>query len=153
MTRNTEPAGAWIVVGVDGTAASLTAVRFAAQEALLHEASVHLVLVHKESIRAAYSGPSKVPYLDEDDPDERVVLAAAEQEAARTLPPARLSSERAAGSPAKVLIARSADAEMLVLAAADPAGQSGTGVPSSMGPVARACLRSAACPVVVASSI
>jgi nucleotide-binding universal stress UspA family protein len=47
MTGNTERAAGRIVVGVDGTAASLTAVRWAAQEALLRQASVHLVFVSR----------------------------------------------------------------------------------------------------------
>jgi nucleotide-binding universal stress UspA family protein len=44
------------VVGLDGTAASLTAVRWAAQEALLRQASVHLVFVSRHDERASYSG-------------------------------------------------------------------------------------------------
>ena len=44
------------MVGLDGTAASLTAVRWAAQEALLRQASVHLVFVSRHDERASYSG-------------------------------------------------------------------------------------------------
>jgi nucleotide-binding universal stress UspA family protein len=145
MTGVTEHAGARIVVGVDGTAASLTAVRWAVQEALLHQASVHLVFVHEGYTRAAYSGS----HLDGDDANRWALVAAAELEAGRALPPGRLSSERATGSPAAVLIDRSADAELLVLATAYQAGQSANDVLTPMGPVARACLHSAACPVAV----
>jgi nucleotide-binding universal stress UspA family protein len=149
MTGNTERAGAWIVVGVDGTAASLTAVRWAVQEALLRQASVHLVFVHEGYTRAAYSGSPDASHPDGDDADRWALLAAAELEAGRALPPGRLSSERATGSPATVLIDRSADADLLVLASAYQAGQTANDVPTPMGSVARACLHSAACPVVV----
>jgi len=80
------------------------------------------------------------------------MLAAAQLEAARALTPDRVSSEVAAGSPARVLIDWSATAELLVLGAAYPAGSSGNQVPPPMGSVARACLHSAACPVVVVTS-
>ena len=148
MTGNTERAGARIVVGVDGTAASLPAVRWAVQEALLRQASVHLVFIH-EGYTRAYSGSPEVPHPNGDDADRRALQAAAELEAGRALPPGRLSSERATGSPATVLIDRSADADLLVLATAYQAGQSANDVPTPMGSVARACLHSAACPVVV----
>ena len=80
------------------------------------------------------------------------MLAAAQLEAARALSPGCVSSELAGGSPAKVLIGLSASAELLVLGAAYPPGGSASQVSPAMGSVARACLRSAACPVVVVTS-
>ena len=151
MTGISECAGGRIVVGVDGVA-SLTAVRWAAQEALLRKASVHLVLASGGYKRASYSGSPEVPPPGEDGADRRALLAAAELEAGRTLPPARLSSELTDGSPAKVLIDRSAGAGLLVLGAAYPARQSANEMWAPMGAVTRACLRSAACPVVVVAS-
>jgi nucleotide-binding universal stress UspA family protein len=136
-------------VGVDGTAASLTAVRWAAQEATLRQASVQLVFADDGYAHAAYSGSPEASHADGDDADGRAVLAAAELEAGRTVPPGRVSCERAAGSPAKVLIDRSADAELLVLGSAYQAARSAIDTCSPMGPVARACLHGAACPVVV----
>ena len=111
------------MVGVDGTAASPIAVRWAVQEALLRQASVHLVFVARQYPRASYSGSPVVSPPGEDHADGRALLAAAELEAARALRPGRLSAELADGSPAKVLIDRSADAELLVLGTAYPAGQ------------------------------
>jgi nucleotide-binding universal stress UspA family protein len=105
MTGNAERAGGRIVVGVDGTAASLPAVRWAAQEALLRQASVHLVFVSRQYRRASYSGSPAVAPSGGNDAD-RAPLAAAELEAGQALPPSRLSSELAGGSPAKVLIDR-----------------------------------------------
>jgi len=148
MRGDTDRAAGRIVVGVDGTAASLTAVRWAVSEALLRQASVHLVLVADGHTRASYSGLPAVSPPGEDD-DGAAMLAAAELEAGRTLPPGRLSSERSAGSPAKVLVDRSADADLLVLGTAYPVDQPTSEVPPPVGPVARGCLHGAACPVVV----
>ena len=76
-------------------------------------------------------------------------LVAAEQLASQALPPGQLSSERADGSAAEVLIDRSAGAELLVLGRAYQASQYASDAWPPMGPVARACLHSAECPVVV----
>jgi hypothetical protein len=65
------------------------------------------------------------------------------------LPPGYLSSELAEGSPAQVLIDQSAGAELLVLGTAERASQSAGEGPPDVGPVARACLHAAACPVVI----
>ncbi len=152
MTGKAERAGDRIVVGVDGTAASLAAVRWAAQEALLRQASVHLVFVSRQYPRAPYSGLPEVPPSAEDYAGGSAPLAAAELEAGRTLPPDRLSSELVGGSPGKILIDRSADAELLVLGAAYPAAQLPDEVPAVVGSTVRACLHGAACPVVVVST-
>ena len=106
MTGNAQRGGGRIVVGVDGTAASPIAVRWAVQEALLRQASVHLVFVARQYPRASYSGSPDVSPSVEDDAERPAPLAAAELEAGRTLPPDRLSSELVAGSPDKVLIDR-----------------------------------------------
>src|SRR5512142_2500910 len=153
MTGNSGRGGGQIVVGVDGTAAAAAAVRWAVLEARLRQASVHLVFAcdHDWRSRAPYAGRSGAPGPDEDNA-AGAVLFAAEQQVSRALPPGRLSSERADGSPARVLIDRSAGAELLVLRRAYPAGQSAGAAWPAMGPVARACLNGAACPVVVAAS-
>jgi len=150
MTGNTDRAGGQIVVGVDGTAASAAAVRWAILEARLRQARVHLVFAHDHDrhSRAPYAGRSAAPRPEQDNA-AGTVLSAAEQQASQALPPGRLSSELAHGSPAQVLIDRSAGAELLVLGNAYPAGQPASGASHAMGPVARACLHGAACPVVV----
>ncbi len=61
----------------------------------------------------------------------------------------RLIAELAGEPPARVLLDRAADAEMLVLGTTRPGRQPGQPT-LAMGPVARACLRLAHCPVVVA---
>ena len=150
MTGDTGHARGRIVVGVDGTTASAAAVRWAIREALLRQASVHLVFADDRGrrIRAPYARWRDEPRPDQDQA-ATAALGAAEQQASRALPPARLSSERAAGSPSRVLIDRSAGAEMLVLGRAYQPGQSASDAWPPMGPVTRDCLDGAACPVVV----
>ena len=153
MTGNTDPGSGTIVVGVDGTAASAAAVRWAVQEARLRRASVHLVCADDlgRRSRAPYSARPVAPRPDEGNA-ARTALLGAEQHASQALPPGRLSSELADGSPAQVLINRSAGADLLVLGRAYPAEQPASQAPPPMGPVARACLHGAACPVVFADS-
>jgi nucleotide-binding universal stress UspA family protein len=154
MTGDTGHARGRIVVGVDGTTASAAAVRWAIREALLRQASVHLVFADDRGrrIRAPYASRRDEPRPDQDEAAVAAALGAAEQQASRALPPARLSSERAGGSPSRVLIDRSVGAEMLVLGRAYQPGQSASDAWPPMGPVMRDCLHGAACPVVVMAS-
>ncbi len=153
MTGKTDRAQGRIVVGVDGTTASAAAVRWAVREALLRQASVHLIFAddHDRRNRAPYAGWWNEPRPDEDEA-AATALDAAQQQASQALPPTRLSSERAGGSPSRVLIDRSAGAEMLVLGSAFQPGRSASDAWPPMGPVTRDCLRGAACPVVVIAS-
>ena len=100
-TGNTHCADGRIVVGVDGTTASAAAVRWAIREALLREACVHLVFADDRDRRrrAPYAGGWNAPRPEEDDA-AATVLFAAEMQAGQALPPDRVSSERADGSPA-----------------------------------------------------
>jgi nucleotide-binding universal stress UspA family protein len=150
MTGNARPGDGRIVVGVDGTTTSAAAVRWAVQEALLRQVSVHLVVADDHGRR------SRAPYAGRPGPNRGnaagTALVAAEHLASPALPPGRLSAELADGSAAKVLIDRSADAELLVLGSAYQASQSANDTWPPIGPVARACLQGAACPVVVIAS-
>ncbi len=77
-----------IVVGVDGTAASAAAVRWAILEARLRQARVHLVFArdHGRRSRAPYAGRPAAPRPEQDNA-AGTVLSAAEQQASRALPP------------------------------------------------------------------
>jgi nucleotide-binding universal stress UspA family protein len=127
MKGSTHHRGGQIVVGVDGTAARAAAIRWAVREARLRRARVHLVFAgdHGQRSRAPYApmGASR-PVGDS---AAGTVLGTAEQEANQTLPLGRRSAERTYGSPAQVLIDRSAGAGLLVLGSAYPAGQPATG--------------------------
>jgi len=141
-----------IVVGVDGSAASDAAVRWAVREARLRRATLRLVCAHHSDARlyAPYAPRGQVR------PDERyaaarALLDRAAELAARRLPPERVLAELVNEPPARALLGRAADAEMLVLGAARPAVQPGQPA-LALGPVARDCLRRAPCPVVVVAA-
>jgi nucleotide-binding universal stress UspA family protein len=131
-----------IVVGVDGSVESVAALRWACREASLRGAEVHAVHVREEHCRnlASYAVPA-LP--DEDD------ISIDIDDIVRTVQAgAQVRVEEADGLAARVLLDRCAGADMLVL------GTSGD-VPGGMrsaGPVIRACLRRAPCPVVVISA-
>jgi nucleotide-binding universal stress UspA family protein len=139
-----------IVVGVDGSAASAAAVRWAVREARLRHATVHLICAYDDDarLRAPYASSSWTTRLHQRHAAARAVLDLATEAASRRLPPERLISELAKEPPARALLDRAADAQMLVLGTTRPERQPGQ-PPPAMGPVARTCLRLAPCPVVV----
>lgn len=132
-----------IVVGVDGTAESAAALRWACREATLRRAEVHAIYVREAPY---YSMPSyAVPGQGHPgDLDVDVMWKSVLPELA---PGVLVRTEAADGLAARVLLERCAGADMLVL------GASGDlpGAVWSPGPVIRACLRRAPCPVVVIS--
>lgn len=139
-----------IVVGVDGSAASTAAVRWAVREARLRHATVHLVCAYYSDsrLRASYAWSSWQARQDERRAAARAWLTAAAELAGRQLPPGRVTAELADELPARALLDRAADAELLILGSTRPDRQPGQR-PQVMGPVARACLRRAYWPVVV----
>ena len=149
MTGIIKRTRALIVVGFDGAEASLIAMRWAVQAAQLHRASKLLTFVVDQLRRAPYSGSAHVSPWVTSDAEGRALLASARLEAARALAPDHVSAELIDGSPGKVLIDRSAGAELLVLGTAYPVYDPANQVPPAMGSVARACLHGAACPVVI----
>src|ERR1700760_4634366 len=148
-----------ILVGIDGSPASVAAVRWAGREAQLRGMRVHVVYVRDRRLPTPHYAPQ--PRASEPMPGrgagER--MPAVGREALGTQPPAGVQLELADGLPARVLIDRSVGAEMLVLGSAQPGGASAgrPAVPSAqarapLGPVARDCLHAAPCPVVVVRS-
>jgi nucleotide-binding universal stress UspA family protein len=143
------PPGRQIVVGVDGSAASAAAVRWAVREARLRHAAVRLVYAYDRDARlhAPYA-----PWYGTDQDEQaaaRALLDRAAELARPRLPAGRLIAELVNEPPARALLDRSAGAEMLVLGTSRPAVQPGE-PPLALGPVARICLRRAHCPVVIA---
>jgi nucleotide-binding universal stress UspA family protein len=139
-----------IVVGVAGPAASAAAVRWAVREARLRHAAVHLVCACNSDARlwAPYASSSWATHEDERYAAAAAVLAAMADIARPRLPPGWLTTELVREPPVGALLDQAADAEMLVLGTTRSAR--GTGQPlRAVGPVARACLRLAPCPVVV----
>jgi nucleotide-binding universal stress UspA family protein len=140
------PAVRRIVVGVDGSVESVAALRWACREAPIRGAEVHAVHVREGRCHslASYAVPA---VSAEDDVSTGI------QELVRTVqadqaPGVQVRVEEVDGLAARVLLDRCAGADMLVL------GNSGDGPDGlrSAGPVIRACLRRAPCPVVVISA-
>lgn len=140
------PAVRRIVVGVDGSTESVAALRWACREASLRGAEVHAVHVREEHCHSLAS--YAVPALPAEDDvsiniDDLVHTVQADQ-----VPGVPVKVEEVDGLAARVLLDRCEGADMLIL------GTSGD-VPGglrSAGPVIRACLRRAPCPVVVISA-
>jgi nucleotide-binding universal stress UspA family protein len=133
-----------VMVGVSGSSASAAALRWAADEALRRHAVLRVVHGWDAEPRAPYASGCARPAAQQ--------LAAADGELTRVLGlafgpelPAELSAELVRGVPERVLIDRSAEADLLVLGSAAPPSPAGRAV----GPVVRACLHRAQCPVVV----
>jgi nucleotide-binding universal stress UspA family protein len=137
------PAVQRIVVGVDGSTESAAALRWACREASIRGAEVHAVHVREAKCHSLASYAAAASPGAEDDIEEmwRSVL----HEGGSAAP---IRTEVVEGLAPRVLLDRCAGADMLVLGtASDMPGSS-----RSAGPVIRACLRRAPCPVVVISA-
>ncbi len=138
-----------VVVGVDGSAESVAALMWACREASLRDADVHAVLAvevafHRAANYASYAAPHHTEPQDSRG-TARDVLRRAVADAADRYPGINVRAEVAEGLAARVLLDRSSDADMLVLGRT----HHGSGHHRGAGPVIRACLKSASCPVVV----
>lgn len=143
-----------IVVGVDGSAASAAAVGWAVREARLRDSAVHLVCAcHSDTgTRAPYAPASSNALHGELRAVAQALLDRTAEDAGRDLPAERLIAELADESPARALLRRAVHAEMLVVGATRHIGAAGQPA-SALGPVTRACVRQARCPVVVIESV
>ena len=123
-----------ILVGSDGSAGSRRALEWAAEEALLRDAEVQVVIVVDPD-------QSSVTSQARADEAQRMVEEAASGLARRPSITTRVES----GPPVDVLTMLSEQADLLVL------GSHGTSslIHSALGSVSDACARLAACPVVV----
>ncbi len=148
-----QASGGRILVGVDGSPASIAAARWAAAEAQLRGMWLHVVYVRD---RGAVSPASYAPLSAVQGADDRAAREAALTATVREAvgpgawPIVRL--ELVDGLPVRVLLDRAAGAAMLVLGCTRSAGVAGApvGKPGPpIGPVARDCLRGAPCPVVI----
>jgi nucleotide-binding universal stress UspA family protein len=142
----TQPGQRRIVVGVDRSAEAVAALRWAVAEARLRDATVHVVHAWEPvAYRAPYAVTHDWPTHEEQRLRAGDQLSAIMRAAFGSGVPAGVTRELAEGSPERVLVARSGDADLLVLgtAAAQP--------PMPLGPVVRACTRGARCPLVIIS--
>ena len=134
-----------IVVGIDGSEASLAALRWALKEGVAREATVEVVHCYL---------PQTLTDLGFSTPHELHIASAMmiNNEVAAALREMPQSPDvcecSAAGNPAKVLLEKAATASLLVL------GVHGRTALRDviLGPTGRACIRHASCPVVVVGS-
>ena len=142
----TDPGARRIVVGVDGSAESVAALRWACREASLRTAEVHAVLALESACHqlASYAVPSP-RHPSGSWGAVREVLRQSVRDAVRLYPGVSVRTEITEGLAARVLLDHARDADMLVL------GRTAQGPDEyrGAGPVIRACLRAAPCPVVV----
>jgi nucleotide-binding universal stress UspA family protein len=139
-----------IVVGVSGSPASGAALSWAAEEARLRGARLHVVRVWDPARHAApYAAVGATPTGEEELASARDALAAAMRAEFGPVTPEGVTAELAEGVPERVLVDRSSGADLLVLGVNTPAWLAGR----SAGPVVRACLARARCPVVVISGV
>lgn len=131
-----------IVVGISGSPASAAALRWAADEAHRRHCQLRIVLAWQPEQRAFYARPTGRPdqqYRQDDAAHLLTTIISA------VLGPGPLGSTVTSvvqGTAERALVAESARADLLVL---------GSGSASTIGPVIRACLTDAHCPVVVVS--
>lgn len=135
-----------VVIGVDGSAESVAALMWACREASLRQADAHAVLAVEADCHrmASYAAP-RTAQGQGSWGAARDVLRRAVAQAAAQFATIGVRAEVAEGLAARILLDRAIGADMLVLGRALHGPESYRG----MGPVTRACLRSAACPVVV----
>lgn len=136
-----------VVVGVDGTARTVAALRWAATEAMRQDAELHAVHAWGSVLRPA----SYAPVADYSTPDECARRAAARLAetvhaafgAAPPVPVREVVDDRAV---VPALLDHARGAELLVIATRPGSGRPGESGPGS---ITLSCLRQAPCPVVV----
>jgi nucleotide-binding universal stress UspA family protein len=145
----TDPGVRRIVVGVDGSEESVAALRWACREARLRAAEVHAVLALESACHqvASYAVPTP-RHSGGSWGAARAVLRRSVNEAASLYPGVTLRTEITEGLAARVLLDDAQEADMLVLGRTSRSPDPYRGA----GPVIRACLRAAPCPVVVIGS-
>ncbi len=140
-----ELAGDLITVGVNGSPASVAALRWAADLAQLRDAEIVVVRAWHVALAslAPYAPVSRRPTQE----GERS-RAEADLAGAMPAPDVKVTAALVRGPPARVLLNQCADADLLVLGghhADSPLRQ-------TVGAIAAACLRHAPCPVVIVTA-
>ncbi len=142
-----------IVVGVDGSAGSRAALRWASEKAELRDAELEAVMARMPPLPMALFGPGSTPIPTTTAPLDLEARARKSEETLQQILrevfgaqlPSRLTWHFQEGHPVGVLLARTADADLLVVGARGEGGFSGL----LTGSVSEQCVRHAACSVVV----
>lgn len=133
-----------IVVGVDGSPASVKALEWALGQAEATGASVEAVQAWEVPVMYG-TGMMVLPGGEEFDKAAKQSLEAAVGQASRTRPGVPVETHAVGGHPAKTLLDMAADADLLVVGSRGHGGFVGTLV----GSVSQYCVAHAKCPVVV----
>jgi nucleotide-binding universal stress UspA family protein len=134
-----------IVVGVSGSEASAAALRWAADEARRRHAALRVVRSWDAEFTAPYAAADGRLTPGQQRAAASEELTALIRTSFGSVFPAGVTAELAEGAAERTLVDRSAGADLLVLGSASSAAPIGR----SIGPVVRACLSRAQCPVVV----
>jgi nucleotide-binding universal stress UspA family protein len=137
-----------VVVGVSGSRASAAALRWAAGEARRRHARLRVVRTWDPEFGAPYAPAGLRPTAGEQRECAGASLAGLIRATFGHQVPAWVTAELAQGVAERVLVDRSAGADLLVLGSAAPPSPTAR----SIGPVIRACLSRAQCPVVVCAA-
>ena len=130
-----------IVVGVDGSEASVTALRGGIRLANALNASVEAITTWRP--RTAYATADEFGYTPED--DARSILSGATKSAFGPQVPQWFTSRTIEGSADRVLVDQSKGAEMLVVGSRGHGGPEG----ALLGSVSAECAEHAQCPVLI----
>ena len=129
------PTSGRILVGIDGSPASVAAVRWAGREAQLRGMRVHVVHVRDQQLPTPHYAPQpRAGEPGQAGPAAGETLQAVVDEALGTQPSAGVQVELADGLPARVLIDRSVGAEMLVLGSTSHGQSTGPATPARPAP-------------------
>jgi nucleotide-binding universal stress UspA family protein len=135
-----------IVVGVDGSAGSRDALRWAFAEAKLRGASLEVVIVWQYPITASLPTFGAMNTPDDFEVDARsTLLAILADEGISAEAPIPVSTLVAEGNPARALLDASEGTDLLVVGSRGHGGFTGVLV----GSISQQCVHHAKCPVVV----
>ncbi len=145
MTSSGSNPAPHVVVGVDGSAESIEALRWAAGYAAATAATISAVHAHYPAAGPVPASRPPQPITDEVRAEMQETLDAALTEVFGTSKPERVGTKVAYGHPAMVLVNESAGADLLVV------GHQGQGAFHGMllGSVSIHCVTAAPCSVVV----
>lgn len=143
-----------IVVGLDGSAESLQALRWSLDEARHRQTTVLAVYVWQFPVAASWAspyliaGPSELPEIDADELRRQAKARLAGFVAQVDPAGVQVEQKVVEGHPAEELSIVAKDAELLVVGSRGHGGFSGL----LLGSVSQACLHHAHCPVVIVRS-
>lgn len=137
--------GQKIVVGVDGSAGSRRALRWAAEEARQRDATLGVVLAWEPAYLASYSSASAHVDRAEQERAAQSLLGETLQAVFGANTPDLVVAKIIEGVAERVLVEESGAADLLVLGSTSATERTYP----SVGPVIRGCLHQARCPVMI----